>query len=234
MKEKIAIALDVSSRQDAVRLVKDLHDLVGMFKVGSQLYMAAGPAIVREIIEAGGKVFLDLKFHDIPNTVTNAAVEAANLGVSMMTIHASGGRSMMEATATAVREKFGNQKPLIVAVTVLTSLDKPGLLEIGINDGLDDHVVRLTMLADDCGIDGIVCSPHEIRLVRSIVSRNFKVVVPGIRLANQALNDQQRAATPRDALAAGADYIVVGRAVTADPEPRAAMERLSASIGGTT
>jgi len=234
MKEKIAIALDVSSRQDAVRLVKDLHDLVGMFKVGSQLYMAAGPAIVREIIEAGGKVFLDLKFHDIPNTVTNAAVEAANLGVSMMTIHASGGRAMMEATATAVREKFGNQKPLIVAVTVLTSLDKPGLLEIGINDGLDDHVVRLTMLADDCGIDGIVCSPHEIRLVRSIVSRNFKVVVPGIRLANQSLNDQQRAATPRDALAAGADYIVVGRAVTADPEPRAAMERLSASIGGTT
>jgi orotidine-5'-phosphate decarboxylase len=234
MKEKIAIALDVSSRQDALRLVKDLHDLVGMFKVGSQLYMAAGPAIVREIIEAGGKVFLDLKFHDIPNTVTNAAVEAANLGVSMVTIHASGGRAMMEATVTAVREKFGNQKPLIVAVTVLTSLDKPGLLEIGVNDGLDDQVVRLTMLADDCGIDGIVCSPHEIRLVRSIVSRNFKVIVPGIRLANQALNDQQRAATPREALAAGADYIVVGRAVTADPEPRAAMEQLAASIGGTT
>jgi orotidine-5'-phosphate decarboxylase len=226
MKEKIAIALDVSSRQDALRLVKDLHDQVAMFKVGSQLYMAAGPAIVREIIEAGGKVFLDLKFHDIPNTVTNAAVEAANLGVSMMTIHASGGRAMMEATATAVREKFGSQKPLIVAVTVLTSLDKPGLLEIGINDGLDDQVVRLAMLADDCGIDGIVCSPHEIRLVRSIVSRNFKVVVPGIRLANQSLNDQQRAATPREALAAGADYIVVGRAVTADPDPRTAMERL--------
>jgi orotidine-5'-phosphate decarboxylase len=235
MKEKIAIALDVSSRQDALRLVKDLQDVAGMFKVGSQLYMAAGPTIVREIIEAGGKVFLDLKFHDIPNTVIHAAIEAAHLGVSMMTIHASGGRAMMDATATAMRDRFGDQKPIIVAVTVLTSLDKPGLSEIGIGDELHDQVVRLAMLADDCGIDGVVCSPHEIRLVRSVVNRNFKVVVPGIRLADQSLHDQQRAATPRDAISAGADYIVVGRAVTADPDPRAAMERIAASIsGGTT
>src|SRR5438874_7031916 len=223
MKEKIAIALDVSSRQDALRLVKDLHDLAGMFKVGSQLYMAAGPAIVREIIEAGGKVFLDLKFHDIPNTVTQAAIEAAQLCVSMMTIHASGGRAMMDATATAVREKFGDRKPIILAVTVLTSLDKAGLLEIGIGDALDDHVLRLTLLADDCGVDGVVCSPHEIRLIRNVVSPKFKIVVPGIRMANQALNDQHRAATPREAISAGADYIVVGRAVTGEPDPRAAL-----------
>ena len=230
MKEKIAIALDVSSRQDALRLVKDLHDLAGMFKVGSQLYMAAGPAVVREIIEAGGKVFLDLKFHDIPNTVTQAVVEAAQLGVSMMTIHASGGRAMMDAAATAMREKFGDPKPLIVAVTVLTSLDKPGLSELGVEGAIDDHVVRLALLADDCGIDGVVCSPHEIRLVRNVVSPKFKIVVPGIRLPNQALNDQQRTATPREAISAGADYIVVGRAVTGERDPRAALERLAASV----
>ena len=230
MKEKIAIALDVSSRQDALRLVKDLHDLAGMFKVGSQLYMAAGPAVVREIIEAGGKVFLDLKFHDIPNTVTQAALEAAQLGVSMMTIHASGGRAMMDAAAIAMREKFGDPKPLIVAVTVLTSLDKPGLSELGVDGAIDDHVVRLALLADDCGIDGVVCSPHEIRLVRNVVSPKFKIVVPGIRLPNQALNDQQRTATPREAIFAGADYIVVGRAVTGEHDPRAALERLAASV----
>jgi orotidine-5'-phosphate decarboxylase len=232
MKEKIAIALDVSSREDALRLVKELHDLAGIFKIGSQLFMAAGPAIVREIIEAGGRVFLDLKFHDIPNTVTQAAIEAAQLGASMMTIHASGGRAMMETTATALREKFGDQKPILVGVTVLTSLDKPGLLEIGITDAMEDQVVRLALLADDCGIDGVVCSPHEIRLVRSIVSRNFKIVVPGIRLPNQTLNDQQRAATPHDAISAGADYIVVGRAITGEPDPRAALERIAASVNG--
>jgi orotidine-5'-phosphate decarboxylase len=230
MKEKIAIALDVSSREEALRLVRDLHDLAGMFKVGSQLYMAAGPAIVREIIEAGGRVFLDLKFHDIPNTVSQAAIEGAQLGVSMMTIHVSGGRAMMEATITALRERFGDQKPIVVGVTVLTSLDQPGLSEIGITDAMEDQVVRLALLADDCGIDGVVCSPHEIRLVRTIVSRNFKVVVPGIRLPNQTLNDQQRAASPRDAISAGADYIVVGRAITSEPDPRAALERITASM----
>jgi orotidine-5'-phosphate decarboxylase len=212
--------------------VKDLHDFAGMFKVGSQLYMAAGPGIIQDIIEAGGKVFLDLKFHDIPNTVTQAAIEAAQLGVSMMTIHATGGRAMMEATATAMRDKFEDRKPIIVAVTVLTSLDGPGLSEIGVGEALNDHVLRLAMLADDCGIDGVVCSPHEIRSVRNFVSRNFKVVVPGIRLPNQGLNDQQRAATPGEAISAGADYIVVGRAVTAEPDPRRALERLTASITG--
>jgi orotidine-5'-phosphate decarboxylase len=232
MKEKIAIALDVSSRQDALRLVEDLHDLAGMFKVGSQLYMAAGPEIIREIIETGGKVFLDLKFHDIPNTVTQAAIEAAQMGVSMMTIHASGGRAMMEATANALRDKFGEQRPTIVAVTVLTSLDGPGLSELGIGEALSDHVLRLTMLADDCGIDGVVCSPHEVGLVRNFVSRKFKIVVPGIRLPSQGLNDQQRAATPREAISAGADCIVVGRAVTGEADPRAALERLTASISG--
>jgi orotidine-5'-phosphate decarboxylase len=231
MKEKIAIALDVSSREDALRLVKDLHELAGMFKVGSQLYMAAGPSIVTEILAAGGKVFLDLKFHDIPNTVTHAALEAARLGVSMMTIHASGGRAMMESVAKEIRENFGEKRPAVVAVTVLTSLDKRGLSEIGVDRPLDDHVQRLALLARECGIDGIVCSPHEIQLVRKAAGPGFKIVVPGIRMADQSLNDQQRAASPRDALSAGADFLVIGRAVTNDRDPRAALERLIKSEG---
>ena len=232
MNEKIAIALDVSSRQDALRLVKELQGLAGMFKVGSQLYMAAGPSVVGEIIEAGGKVFLDLKFHDIPNTVTRAAVAAAQLGVSMMTIHASGGRTMMESAAREVREKLGEKRPIIVAVTVLTSFDRRALMEIGVDETLDDHAQRLAMLAENAGIDGVVCSPHEIQLIRAAVKPAFKIVVPGIRMPDQSRNDQQRAATPREAISAGADYIVVGRAVTDERNPRAALERIAASITG--
>jgi orotidine-5'-phosphate decarboxylase len=230
MKEKIIIALDVSSREQALSLVKELHDLAGMFKVGSQLYMAAGPAVVRAIGDTGGKVFLDLKFHDIPNTVTHAAIEAAKLGVSMMTIHASGGRSMMESTANELNEKFGGKRPTIVAITVLTSLDTRSLFEIGLEQPLDHQVQRLAILAQECGIDGVVCSPREIQLVRKSTFPGFKIVTPGIRMPDQSLDDQQRIATPHDAFAAGADYIVVGRAITDDREPRAAMKRLIQSI----
>jgi orotidine-5'-phosphate decarboxylase len=230
MKNKIAIALDVSSREDALRLVKELRDLAGMFKVGSQLYMAAGQEVVREIVASGGKVFLDLKFHDIPNTVSRAALEAARLGISMMTIHASGGRAMMETAAQTLRDRLGGEKPTIVAVTVLTSLDRVGLSELGVNEPLENHVQRLARLAEDCGIDGVVCSPHEIRLIRASVQRSFKVVVPGIRMSDQSLNDQQRAGTPRDAISAGADVIVVGRAVTDDAAPRKALERILSTL----
>jgi len=206
--------------------VKKLHDLVGMFKVGSQLFMAAGQSIVQEIIAGGGNVFLDLKFHDIPNTVSHAAVEAAKLGISMMTIHAAGGRAMMEAVAKELRDKFGEGKPTVVAVTVLTSLDTRALFEMGWEQPLDEQVQRLALLAQDSGIDGVVCSPREIQLVRKVVEPKFKIVTPGIRLPDQSLNDQQRIATPREAFASGADYIVVGRAVTHDPDPRAATQRL--------
>jgi orotidine-5'-phosphate decarboxylase len=230
MKEKIAIALDVSSREDALRLVNDLRDLTGMFKVGSQLYMSAGQDVVRQIIAADCNVFLDLKFHDIPNTVARAAVEAARLGISMMTIHASGGRAMMETTAKVLRDNFGDERPIVVAVTVLTSLDKGGLSEIGVDEPLDNHVHRLARLAEQCGIDGVVCSPHEIRLIRAAVNRTFKIVVPGVRMPEQSLNDQQRAATPHDAISAGADYIVLGRAITDDSNPRRALERILSSL----
>jgi orotidine-5'-phosphate decarboxylase len=230
MKEKIIIALDVSSAKKALDLVKQLHDMVGMFKVGGQLFMCGGPDIVREIIRHRGKVFLDLKFHDIPNTVMHAAVEAGNLGVSMMTIHASGGRAMMQTVSKELHEKFSKGRPIVVAVTVLTSFDTRALFEIGLERLLEEQVERLALFAQECGIDGVVCSPREIQLVRNSVNPNFKIVTPGIRMPDQSMNDQQRIATPHDALAAGADYIVVGRAVTDDPDPRAAMQRLIASI----
>jgi orotidine-5'-phosphate decarboxylase len=226
MKDKVIIVLDVSSRKEAMNLVGELHDLCGMFKVGSQLYMAAGASIVREIIEGGGRVFLDLKFHDIPNTVTRAAVEAAKLGVSMMTVHASGGRVMMQSVANELTAQFPTARPMIVAVTVLTSLDTPALFEIGVEYPVEQHVRQLALLAEDSGMDGVVCSPREISMLRRSVSPGFKLVTPGIRMPDQSLNDQHRVATPSEALSAGASYIVVGRAVTEDSDPRTALQRI--------
>jgi orotidine-5'-phosphate decarboxylase len=230
MKEKVILALDVSSAKQALDHVRELHDMVGMFKVGSQLFMSEGPPVVREIIRNNGKVFLDLKFHDIPNTVTHAAVEAAKLGVGMMTIHASGGRAMMQSVSKKLQEEFGNKRPIVVAITVLTSFDTKALFEVGLERPIEEQVEHLALFAQECGIDGVVCSPREIGVVRKSVNPNFKIVTPGIRMPDQSLNDQQRTATPKDAIASGADYIVVGRAVTDDPQPRQAMQRLIDSI----
>ncbi len=230
MKERILIALDISSGEKALDLVRELKPLSGMFKVGSQLFMAAGPAIVKDIIDNGGKVFLDLKFHDIPNTVVHAVVEAAKLGVSMMTIHAGGGRNMMESVARALQENTGGLKPLVVAVTVLTSIDGQMLQEVGVPDAVERQVRRLALLAQDCGMDGVVCSPQEIQLLRKTVKPDFRIVTPGIRMPDQSIHDQQRIATPRAAIDAGADYIVVGRAVTEDRSPRKALEAMMASL----
>jgi orotidine-5'-phosphate decarboxylase len=230
MKEKIIIALDVSSREQALRLTKELHGRVGMFKVGSQLFTACGPQVVREIVGSGEKVFLDLKFHDIPNTVTHAAMEAAKLGVSMMTVHASGGRAMMQAISKELHNMFGPNKPIVVAITVLTSLDTRSLFEVGIEIPVEEQVPRLAVFAQQCGMDGVVCSPQEIQTVRKAVNPHFKIVTPGIRMPDQSLNDQQRIASPHAALAAGADYIVVGRAVTEDRDPRGAIDRILQSL----
>jgi orotidine-5'-phosphate decarboxylase len=226
MKEKILLVLDVSSREEAMRLVRPLYEHVGMFKIGMQLFTAEGPSLVREIVDLGGKVFLDLKFHDIPNTVSHGVLEAAKLGVSLMTIHAAGGRAMMETVAKELQDKFGNRKPMVVAVTVLTSLNDAGLAEVGIARPMTQQVVAMAKLAEECGIVGVVCSPQEIQLVRRAAGPDFKIVTPGIRMPGQAANDQQRLATPREALTAGADYIVVGRAVTAAPDPRSALNAL--------
>jgi orotidine-5'-phosphate decarboxylase len=229
MKDRVVTVLDVSSREEALRLANDLADVSGMFKVGSQLFMAEGPAIVRDLVGIGAKVFLDLKFHDIPNTVSRAVLEAAALGVSMMTIHASGGRAMMESVAKALKQ-FGSAEPLVVAVTVLTSLETAGLKETGVDRSVEDQVRLLALLTQDCGMSGVVCSPQEIQMLRKAVQRDFKLVTPGIRMPDQPIHDQNRVATPREAIDSGADYIVVGRAVTADSNPRAAMERLLASL----
>ena len=225
-KDKIILVLDVSSREEAMKLVRPLYEHVGMFKVGMQLFTAEGPSLVKEIVELGGKVFLDLKFHDIPNTVSHGVLEAARLGVSLMTIHAAGGRTMMETVARELEEKFGDRKPIVAAVTVLTSLNDAGLREIGIEKSVASQVVAMAKLAEECGIGGVVCSPQEIQLVRSAVGPGFKIITPGIRMPGQSANDQQRLATPRDAVTAGADYIVVGRAVTAAPDPFRALTSL--------
>jgi orotidine-5'-phosphate decarboxylase len=226
MKEKVCLALDVSTRREAMDLVRSLHELAGMFKVGMELFTAEGPSVVREIVEAGGKVFLDLKFHDIPNTVKSAAVGAARLGVSMMTVHTAGGTAMMQAVAKELVGKFGAAKPIVVGVTVLTSLDEKALGEVGIASGMDAQVLRMARLAESSGLDGVVCSTREIQMIRGAVGRGFKIVSPGIRLAGQAADDQQRTATAKEAIASGADYIVVGRAVTNAPNPREALEAL--------
>jgi orotidine-5'-phosphate decarboxylase len=230
MKEKIIIALDVSSRKEALSLVESLHPMTGMFKIGMQLYTAEGPSLVRDVIAAGGNVFLDLKFHDIPNTVRKAALEAARLGVAMMTIHAAGGQAMMQAVADELREKSGEKRPIVVGVTVLTSMDEGALKEAGVHSAVDEQVVRLAKLAEASGLDGVVCSPREIQLIRGAVDRNFKIVTPGVRMAGQSADDQQRTATPREAISNGADYIVVGRAVTNAPHPRTALEQLLQSL----
>ena len=230
MKEKIIIALDVSTRKEALTLVESLHPMTGMFKVGMQLYTAEGPSFVRDIIAAGGKVFLDLKFHDIPNTVRKAALEAARLGVSMLTIHTSGGQAMMQAVSDELREKVGEKRPIVVGVTVLTSMDDGALRETGVSSSMEDQVLRLARLAEASSLDGIVCSPREIQMIRGAVGRNFKIVTPGVRMAGQAADDQQRTATPREAISYGADYIVVGRAVTNAAHPSAALESLLQSL----
>ena len=204
--------------------------MVGMFKIGSQLFTAAGPALVREIIDSGERVFLDLKFHDIPNTVAAAGVEATRLGVSIFNLHAAGGSEMMRRTANTVAEcaaSEGLPRPLIIAVTVLTSADAGTLAEVG--PGLDPAVLvkRLALLAEGSGMDGVVASAREVGMVRSAVKKpDFVVVTPGVRPTGSALFDQKRVMTPREAVLAGADYIVVGRPILEAPDPAQAAQSI--------
>jgi orotidine-5'-phosphate decarboxylase len=229
MHNKLIIALDVETAEEARRLFRLLGAEAGMFKVGSQLFTAAGADLVRELTGAGGRVFLDLKFHDIPNTVASACREVARLGVSLFNVHAAGGGEMMrraaEATAeTAERENL--EGPKLIAVTVLTSANAGVLRETGVAGELEAQVKRLAELAAASGLDGVVASPHEIEAVRSVVAReDFLLVTPGVRPANSPHDDQRRVLTPGEAVRAGADYIVVGRAILRAPDPqRAARE----------
>jgi orotidine-5'-phosphate decarboxylase len=232
-KDRVIVALDVADRDSAMRLVEQVSGLVGMFKIGSQLFTAEGPQLVREIVTSGERVFLDLKFHDIPNTVAGAVESAARLGVSILNVHTLGGSEMMRAAAHAVGDRglLWITRPAVLGVTVLTSMDKADLADVGIPLDLTAEVVRLASLARDSGLDGIVASPHEIRLIREcITAERFIILTPGIRPAWTAKGDQKRIATPVDAIRDGADFIVIGRAITDSPEPRAAAERILEEI----
>jgi orotidine-5'-phosphate decarboxylase len=219
----VIVALDVSSRAHALRLVEELGGLAGMFKIGNQLFMAEGPDVIREVVERGERVFLDLKFHDIPNTVRNAAAEAAKLGVSMMTIHASGGPAMIAATISDLEDRFGNERPTVVAVTVLTSIDPTALRKTGVERDTADQVLLLARMALDAGADGFVCSAEEIGLLRSNIDEPTTIVTPGVRMPGQSADDQERVATPLQAIEAGADHVVIGRYVNQAEDPRAAL-----------
>ena len=232
-KDKLIVALDVDTSAKALDLVKRLHNVAGMFKVGSQLFTAAGPQIVRDIITLNSKVFLDLKFHDIPHQVAGAARSAAEIGVSLFTIHASGGSEMMRRAVESVAEvsqKTG-VRSRVLAITVLTSMDATTLSDIGVNSTPSESAVRLVKLAEAAGVDGAVASPQEIETIRNTVSNpNFLVVTPGIRSAATANEDQKRVATPASAIAAGANYLVVGRPITGAPDPLAAAEQIVAEM----
>jgi orotidine-5'-phosphate decarboxylase len=230
-KEKLIVALDVRTAGEARRLFDALRGAAGMFKVGSQLFTAAGPGFVREIVGAGGRVFLDLKFHDIPNTVAAASREAVRLGVALFNIHAAGGGEMMRRASEATADeaaRLGVNKPSLVAVTVLTSMDAGALTETGVGaDSVEAQVRRLARLADACGLDGVVASPHEIAPVREAAPRaGFLVVTPGVRPPADAHDDQKRVMSPAGAVRAGADFIVVGRAILNSPDPTRAVEEI--------
>ena len=232
-KEKLIVALDVDTPTKALELVKELHRVAGMFKIGSTLFTSAGPQIVRDIIALDSKVFLDLKFHDIPHQVAGAARAAAKLGVSLFTIHASGGSEMMRRAVDAVNEvseKRGSRAK-VLAISVLTSIDATILAQIGVNSSPGESVLRLVRLAKDSGVDGVVASPQEIHTIRGLVSNpEFLVVTPGIRPSTNEHEDQKRVATPAAAIAAGASYLVVGRPITGASDPVAAAQEIVAEM----
>jgi orotidine-5'-phosphate decarboxylase len=230
----ILVALDVESAAAAVGLANALRGSVGGFKIGKQLFTAAGPAMVRELASHGDRVFLDLKFHDIPNTVAGAIQSAVSTGAWMVNVHCSGGSAMMKAAAeaaTKAAEKSSLPRPLVIGVTVLTSMTGAALKEIGVNTPMLDQVVHLAKLAKESGLDGVVASPQEVRAIRQACGDDFQIVTPGIRPADQqGKDDQARTMTPAEAIAAGATYLVIGRPITAAPDPRSAAEQILATL----
>ena len=235
MQNPIIVALDVPTAERALDLVRQLAGHVGAFKIGKELFTSAGPEIVRQVRALGGPVFLDLKFHDIPNTVARAVECAVRLDVQILTIHASGGRAMMQAAERAAQEAAGaagRPAPLVLGVTVLTSLDDAALAETGVEGGAAKQVERLAALAAAAGLRGLVCSPLELPALRRRLPRSVQLVTPGIRAPGAAADDQKRTLAPQAAVAAGADWLVIGRPICAAPEPRAAAEAILASLAG--
>ena len=230
----ILVALDVESAAKATELADQLRGTVGGYKIGKQLFTAVGPAIVRELTSRGDRVFLDLKFHDIPNTVAGAVQSAVTTGAWMVNVHASGGSAMMRAAAEAAAKTasaLGRPRPLVIAVTVLTSMTDAVLDEIGVKRPMLEQVMHLAKLAKAAGLDGVVASPQETRAIREACGKDFQIVTPGIRPADQqGKDDQARTLTPAEAISAGATYLVIGRPITAAPNPRQAAEAIAATL----
>ena len=234
MRNPIIAALDVADAEAALALARTVAPAVGAFKIGKELFTSAGPDIVRRIREMGAAVFLDLKFHDIPNTVARAVAAATRLDVQMLTIHTSGGLEMMRAAedaAQATARPAGREAPLVLGVTVLTSLDSNTLAEVGWEPNVGRQVERLAALAVRAGLRGLVCSPLEIAALRQTLPAAMQLVTPGIRTGAEKADDQRRTLSPREALEAGADWLVIGRPIYAAADPRAAAERILASLG---
>ncbi len=228
-RHRLIVALDVSSATAARKIVAAVGDSAHCYKVGMQLYTAEGPSIVRELVSSGRRVFLDLKYHDIPNTVGGAVHEAAQLGVNMLTIHASGGGPMMRAASEAAASQ--SISPLVLAVTVLTSLDDTELNKIGVRGTVVDEVLRLAALALQNGCRGIVASAHEAAALRDDLGQDFAIVTPGVRPAGSGRDDQARVVTPSEAIAAGATHIVVGRPITEAANPAAEARAILGQLG---
>jgi orotidine-5'-phosphate decarboxylase len=232
-RERLIFALDVDSLEEAESWVKLLHEKVGVFKVGKQLFTRCGPQVVQMVRREGGEVFLDLKYHDIPNTVAMAGVEACRLGVRMFNVHALGGLEMMTKTVAGVDALLprGNpDRPLLLAVTILTSSTEETLCQVGIDRPVREMVPRLAKLAREAGMDGVVASPQEVGLIREACGKDFLIVTPGVRPAFAAANDQKRITTPAEAIASGADYLVVGRPISAAANPLEAADRILAEM----
>ncbi len=228
MSSRVIIALDYADANSAMALVDRLEPSACKVKVGKELFTAAGPAFVTAIVQRGFDVFLDLKFHDIPNTVAQACKAAAQLGVWMVNVHALGGRAMMQAAREAIESAA--RRPKLIAVTVLTSMTEPDLREVGIEASPLAEALKLAQLAGDCGLDGVVCSAHEAGEIRDRVGSRFLRVTPGIRLPEDSAGDQKRIMTPQIAIESGASYLVIGRSVTRAADPLAVLARINREI----
>ena len=233
IKSRVIVALDVDELEKAKTLVKLLKGDVAAFKIGKQLFTRCGPDAVKMVHDEGGRVFLDLKFHDIPTTVAKASLEVMRLGVFMFNMHASGGLDMMKKAVSEVKEKAlekGEAKPIILAVTVLTSQGPEDLKRLGINMEMEEMVVNLASLAKEAGVDGVVASPKEIQAIRKACGNDFVIVTPGIRPASSSKDDQKRIMTPLEAVNAGVDYIVVGRPITQAEDPLSAAQSINIEL----
>jgi len=225
---RVIVALDYPNARSAAELASRLDPELCRLKVGKELYTAAGPSLIEKLRSSGFGIFLDLKFHDIPSTVAGACVAAAELDVWMINVHALGGRAMMEAARAALSSR--SAPPKLVAVTLLTSMGVTDMEEIGLSGGPQEAVLRLARMTQACGLDGVVCSPHEAAALRRQLGGQFCLVTPGIRPAGAAQDDQERVATPRQAIAGGADYLVIGRPITRAADPLAALRAINAEI----